>query len=72
MGHGTGRIDIDRTVKVNHNKIFLNKNKIKHGNRNNKNTTVRYHFTLVRMAIINKSSEDKRESAYTVGGNVNW
>ena len=42
-------------------------------------TTMRYHFTLVRMAIIRKlqtinAGEDveKRETSYTVGGNVNW
>ena len=42
-------------------------------------TTMRYHFTLVRMAIINKSTNknvgegvEKREPSYTVGGNVNW
>ena len=42
-------------------------------------TTMRYHLTLVRMAIIKKSttinageSVEKREPYYTVGGNVNW
>ena len=41
-------------------------------------TTMRYHLTLVRMATIKKSinnaGEDvkKRETSYTVGGNVNW
>ena len=42
-------------------------------------TTVRYHLTLVRMAIITKSTiisaEDgveKWEPSSTVGGNVNW
>ena len=42
-------------------------------------TTVRYHFTLVRKAIINKSIKNKcwsryweNESLYTVGGNINW
>ena len=42
-------------------------------------TTMRYHFTLVRVAIIKKTQitnagEDveKREPSYTVGGNVNW
>ena len=42
-------------------------------------TTMRYHFTPVRMAIINKLTNtkcwrevEKRESSYTVDGNVNW
>ena len=39
-------------------------------------TTMRYHLTLVRMAIINKINAgevvEKREPSYTVGGNVNW
>ena len=42
-------------------------------------TTMRYHITLVGMAIIqNKKITDiskdvkKRESMYTVGGKVNW
>ena len=37
-------------------------------------TTMRYHLTPVRMAIIEKSGEgvEKREPSYTVGGNVNW
>ena len=43
-------------------------------------TTVRYHLTLVRMGIISKSlqtikagnSVEKRESSYTVDGNVHW
>ena len=41
-------------------------------------TTVRYHLTGVRMAIINKSINNagqnvqKREPSYTIGGNVNW
>ena len=41
-------------------------------------TTMRYHLTLVRMAIIKKSTinagegMEKREPSYTVGGNVNW
>ena len=41
-------------------------------------TTMRYHFTLVGMAIKktinNKSAEGvkKREPSYTVGWNVNW
>ena len=41
--------------------------------------TMRYHFTLVRMAIIKSlqvtsAGEDveKRKPSYTVGGNVNW
>ena len=41
-------------------------------------TTIRYHFTLVRMAIISNSTitnagegVGKREPSYTVGGNVN-
>ena len=47
--------------------------------RNANQTTMRYHFTLVRMAIINKSTNNKcwrgcgkREPPFTVGGNVNW
>ena len=42
-------------------------------------TTMRYHLTLVRTAIIKKSTNknaeegvEKREPSYTVGGNVNW
>ena len=38
-----------------------------------------YHLTLVRMAIIKKSTTvyagegvEKKEPSYTVGGNVNW
>ena len=41
-------------------------------------TTMRYHLTLVRMAIIKKSTKiitgegvEKRESSYTVGVNIN-
>ena len=41
-------------------------------------TTMRYHFTPVRMASIKKSTRinagegvDKREPSYTVGGNAN-
>ena len=40
-------------------------------------TTMRYHFTRVRMAVIQKSKAinagegvEKRESSYTVGGNA--
>ena len=40
---------------------------------------MRYHLTLVRMAIVQKSTNHKcgdrverREASYTVGGNVNW
>ena len=40
-------------------------------------TTMGYHFTPVRMAIINKSTSvgedvEKREPWYTVGGNADW
>ena len=42
-------------------------------------TTVRYHLTLVRMAIIKKFKDNKcwrgcgeKECSYTVGGNINW
>ena len=42
-------------------------------------TTMRYHFTLVRMAMIKKSTNinvvegvEKREHSCTIGGNVNW
>ena len=42
-------------------------------------TTVRYHLTPVRMAIINESTNNRfwrgcgeKEPSYTVGGNVNW
>ena len=47
-------------------------------------TTIRYHLTFIRMAIPKKKEErkkeiasvgrdvEKRKSAYTVGGNVNW
>ena len=41
-------------------------------------TTMRYHTTSVRRAIIKKSTinarvgVEKREPSYTVGGNVNW
>ena len=38
---------------------------------------MRYNLTPVRMAIIKKNTNvgndvEKRESTYTVGGNVNW
>ena len=42
-------------------------------------TTIRYHLTLVRMAIIKKPTSnkrwrgcEKRKPSYTVGGSVNW
>ena len=43
-------------------------------------TTMRYHNTPARMAIIKKKTQttnvskdvDKREHLYTAGGNVNW
>ena len=42
-------------------------------------TTLRYHFTVLRMDIISKSTNNKcwrgcgeKEPSYTVGGNVNW
>ena len=42
-------------------------------------TTMRYQLTLVRMANIKKSTNNKccrecggKESSYAVGGNVNW
>ena len=39
-------------------------------------TTVRYHLTAVRMAIVKKPRNagecGEREPCYTVGGNVNW
>jgi len=40
--------------------------------------TMRYHLTPIRVAIINKSTNntgdgvEKREPSYTVDGNVNW
>ena len=41
--------------------------------------TMRYHLTLLRMAIINKPTNNKcwrgyreKEPSYTVGGNLNW
>ena len=40
-------------------------------------TTMRYHFTPARMAVIQKSTNnagegvEKREPSYTVGGNAN-
>ena len=40
-------------------------------------TTMRYHLTLVRMAIIratvnSREGVEKMEPSYTVGGNANW
>ena len=42
-------------------------------------TTMRYHFTSVRVAVIKKTTNNKRwqgcgerESLYIIGGNVNW
>ena len=42
-------------------------------------TTMRYHLTPVRMAIIKSlqtinagEGMEKREHSYTIGGNVNW
>ena len=42
-------------------------------------TTVRYHLTLLRIAIVNNlqitnagENVEKKEPPYTVGGNVNW
>ena len=42
-------------------------------------TTVKYHFTPVRMAVINKSTNnkcrpewEKKENLYTLGGIPNW
>ena len=42
-------------------------------------TAMRYHLTLVRMVIFNKSINNKwwrgcgeQEHSFTVGGNVNW
>ena len=47
-------------------------------NKNKNKTTMRYHFTPVRMAAIQKSTSinagegvEKRELSYTVGGNAN-
>ena len=52
---------------------------ITHYQRNANQTTMRYHFTLVRM-LLSKSLQtinagegvEKRERSYTVDGNVNW
>ena len=42
-------------------------------------TTMSYHLTMVRISIINKTTNNKfwrvcgeKELCYTVGGNVNW
>ena len=35
-------------------------------------TAMRYHLTLVRMALIAGEGVEKREPSCTVGGNVNW
>ena len=50
---------------------FIRKVKIK--------TTMRYHFTLVRMAIIKKSTNnnarkgvEKREPSYPISTNISW
>jgi len=50
---------------------FIRKVKIK--------TTMRYHFTLVRMAIIKKSTNnnarkgvEKREPSYPISANISW
>ena len=41
--------------------------------------TMRYHLTLIRMAIVKNSTNnkcgegvEKREPSYIIGGNVNW
>ena len=51
---------------------------ITHYQRNANQNTMRYHLTLVRMAAIQKSTNNKcwrgwqkREHSYTVGGNTN-
>ena len=42
-------------------------------------TTMRYHLTLIRMAIIKKSTNEKhwrrygeKNPSHTTGGNINW
>ena len=42
-------------------------------------TSLRYHLTLVRMAMIKKSTKtnagegvEKRETSYPIGGNISW
>ena len=51
---------------------------ITHYQRNANQTTIRYHYTPVRMAAIQKlqainagEGVEKREPSYTVGGNAN-
>ena len=52
-----------------------------HGIFQARKTTMKYHLTLVRMAIMRKSTNninnywgavEKKETSYTVGENVNW
>ena len=54
-----------------HEKICIREMQIK--------TTVRYHLTPVRMAIIQnlqrinaRKGVEKRKPLYTIGGNINW